>query len=57
MFEPFKFKGMQYLAIPKNGWLHIISFIGLSYGLWESIASFKKAAPVNGHRFYKLKVE
>ena len=57
MFEPFKLGGEQYLAIPRGNYVLIISFLGLSYGLWESIDAFKKAFPVKGNRYHKINVE
>jgi hypothetical protein len=57
MFEPFRFGRMQYLAIPRGNYVLVISFIGLSYGLWESIDKFKKACPINGNRYYKISVD
>lgn len=43
MFEPFKFNGMQYLAVTqKGGQVKIVSFDGYYHGQWENIKQFKK---------------
>jgi hypothetical protein len=47
MFEPFKFNGMQYLAVTQRGGsIIIVDFTGHYHGSWENIQHFKSY-----HRF------
>jgi hypothetical protein len=59
MFEPFKFKGMQYLAIPDGNHVRVVSFIGEDFGLFTNIKNFKQrlAKDTFPVQFTKLTVE
>lgn len=59
MFEPFKFKGMQYLAIPDGDYVRVVSFIGEDFGLFTDIENFKKRINKDTFpaKFIKLTVE
>tara|TARA_R110002096_G_scaffold66682_3_gene162233 strand:- start:3342 stop:3557 length:216 start_codon:yes stop_codon:yes gene_type:complete len=56
MFEPFKYKGMQYLAIPEACYVRIVSFIGEDFGLYHDIKSFKKCTEKWSTVFTKISI-